>query len=251
MVGICRARMQGLLPVHVPQRAGVRRHEAGAALRRRPRRVRRHVPGSAHLPPGAAPRRRASPSSRRPTVTTGVAGPGHAAAREFQERPQGGDRRPAAAAALLPWRRHHSLLVCLRRGRSSGLLPGGERRPAAPAGRGLLRPGDFLLAGRNDVGRAGLLRALHARGARVAGARRGRVGGDRLGPGRLRLLDVPAPARPGRAPAVPVRPNVRPPFLPWPTRRRVNQSRRDYVKNSRIIQVSVCIINPSSPSENI
>lgn len=66
----CRMDSQGLLPVHVSQRARLPGDQAGAALRRRPRRLRRHLPGRPHLPPEAAPRRR----RRRPTASAAAAG---------------------------------------------------------------------------------------------------------------------------------------------------------------------------------
>jgi hypothetical protein len=226
---VSRRASQGLLPVHVPRRAGVRRHEAGAALRRRPVRLRRHVPGRAHLPPEAAARHRGLVRARRekPAVTAacttaGAAGPGHAAAGDgIQARPQGRDggagapRRPRRPRPRLRTRR--ALLLPLRAAASPPRRRGGDDDGQHPRGSGLLaarvelrllravvrlRSRD-LLRRRLRLRLRGSSGGAHARGG-VVGARRGRLQGDGRRPRLVRLLVValPPPSRARPAPAV-------------------------------------------------
>lgn len=143
---------QGLLPLHAPPLAGVPGDEAGAAHRRGPGAVRRHLPRRAHL--------RAQASSSRGGHGGAGAGAQPGRARppaDPERRPHGEDRGPAARGGrelgrvardlgLQPRRR---LLPAVRRRRvarpsrapGSGVRARRRQRAAAAAAarRGLLR----------------------------------------------------------------------------------------------------------------
>lgn len=141
---VSRRASQGLLPVHVPRRAGVRRHEAGAALRRRLVRFRRHVPGRAHLPPEAARNRGLGRARREPVAgvavaATEAAGPEHAAAAGEDGRPQGGDGGGAPRPRPRPQPRLRVvLLLPLRAAAFSPRERGGDGQSPHCRGGGLL-----------------------------------------------------------------------------------------------------------------